>query len=78
MRTALRAARDRVLAAPANEVVGGRLADLVAYEARVANAHEWPIAASTVARFALYVALGLGSWVGAGIVQHGIESALRQ
>jgi hypothetical protein len=77
VRAALRAARDRVLAAPASEVAGGRLADLVAYETRVANAHEWPIAAATVVRFALYVALGLGSWVGAGIVQHGIESALR-
>ncbi len=32
VRGALRSARDRVLAAPANEVAGGRLADLVAIE----------------------------------------------
>ena len=77
VRAAIQTARDRVLDAPATDATGGRLADLIAYETRVANASEWPIAAPTVARFALYLALGLGSWVGAGIVQHGIETALR-
>ena len=77
VRAALRSARDRVFGAPAGEVAGGRLADLVAYEKRVAEASEWPMAASTLVRLSLYLALGLGSWVGAGIVQHAIESALR-
>jgi hypothetical protein len=73
---ALRGARERLFDAP-DATAGGRLADLLAYETRVAGAGEWPIAASTVARFALYVALGLGSWIGAGLVQHGIDTALR-
>lgn len=78
VRAALREARDRALAAgAADSPSGGRLADLVAYEQRVAGASEWPIEASTVVRFALFLALGLGSWVGAGLVQHGIEAALR-
>jgi hypothetical protein len=59
VRAAIRAARDRVLARDAGEVGGGRLGDLVAYEARVDAASEWPIATSTLLRFAFYLALGL-------------------
>jgi hypothetical protein len=70
-------ARDRVLARDAGEVGGGRLGDLLAYEARVDAASEWPIETSTLLRFAFYLALGLGSWVGAGLVQHFLETALR-
>jgi hypothetical protein len=78
VRAALREARDRALSPDAaDSPSGGRLADLVAYEQRVAAASEWPIETSTVVRFALFLALGLGSWVGAGLVQHGIEAALR-
>jgi hypothetical protein len=77
VRAAIRAARDRVLARDAGEVGGGRLGDLVAYEARVEAASEWPIETSTLLRFAFYLALGLGSWVGAGLVQHALETALR-
>jgi hypothetical protein len=75
VRSALLAARDAALcgdgAAPP-----GRLADLIAYEARVADASEWPLEASTVLRFALYLMLGLGSWIGAGLVQHLLEREL--
>jgi hypothetical protein len=75
VRTALRRARDAALA---DEPAGapGRLADLVAWEARVAAASEWPIEGSTMLRFGLYLALGLGSWVGAGLVQYALEQLL--
>ena len=76
-RRAIRSTRDHVLAAGSTELAGGRLADLVAYEARVAAASEWPIAGSTVVRLGLYLAIGLGSWVGAGLVQHLVETTLR-
>jgi hypothetical protein len=76
-RSAIRATRDQVLGADSRELAGGRLADLVAYEARVAAASEWPIGGSTVARLALYLTIGLGSWVGAGLVQHLVETTLR-
>jgi hypothetical protein len=70
---AVAALRERAIAADPREVAGGRLADLLAYEARVAGASTWPLESSTVARFGVYLALGLGSWVGAGLVQHALE-----
>jgi hypothetical protein len=78
VRAALLSTREAVLApAAAKDQTGGRLADLLAYEARVSEAREWPIDTSTVLRFAFYMTLGLGSWVGAGVVQHVIEKTLR-
>jgi hypothetical protein len=77
VRAALRLARDAVLAQGAPPFVGGRLADLIAYETRVEAASTWPIESSTLPRFGLYLALGMGSWVGAGLVQHLVETAFR-
>jgi len=77
VRAAIRSTRDRVLARDARELGGGRLSDLVAYEARLDAASEWPIETSTLLRFTFYLALGLGSWVGAGLVQHFVDTALR-
>jgi len=77
VRAALRATRDALLAPYAPPFAGGRLADLVAYENRVLAASTWPIESSTLPRLGLYLALGMGSWVGAGLVQHAVESALR-
>jgi hypothetical protein len=76
VRGALAAVREHVLGADPRGLAGGRLADLVAYEARVDAASTWPLEASTLARFGLYLALGLGSWVGAGLVQHFLERAI--
>lgn len=76
VRGALAGVRERAIAAGPGEVAGGRLADLVAYEARVDSAGTWPFETSTLVRFGLYLALGLGSWVGAGLVQHALERFL--
>ena len=38
---------------------------------------EWPIDLPTLGRFAAYVVLPLLGWVGAALVQHVLESALR-
>ncbi len=77
VRAALRQTRDAMLAPDAPHFAGGRLADLIAYETRIEGASTWPIEASTLPRFGLYLALGMGSWVGAGLVQHAVETALR-
>lgn len=76
VRGVLAAVREHALHAHPNDLAGGRLADLVAWEARVASSGEWPLEPTTLARFGLYLALGLGSWVGAGLVQHAIERAI--
>ena len=56
---------------------GGRLADLLAYEARIAAAREWPIDATTLLRFAVFLLLPLGSWLGSAVVGHAVEQLLR-
>lgn len=79
VRQAIREARDALLcdAGRTAEMAGGRLADLVAYEARIAGVREWPLDASTLLRWALYLALGLGSWLGGALVERLLEMALR-
>jgi hypothetical protein len=54
----------------------GHLADLVAYESRVASIATWPFDLSTLVRFALYVALGLGSWLGAAVVERFVDAVV--
>jgi len=46
-----------------------RLSALLALEARVEHAREWPLDMPTVFRFGLYLALPLGSWLGGAIVE---------
>jgi hypothetical protein len=69
-------ARQRTFAAPAAERAGGRLADLVAWEQRISAVGEWPFGGSTLLRFVLYTAIGLGSWLGAAFVERLLERAL--
>lgn len=69
VREQLRAQRSRLLGGEATSPQAGRLADLLTWEAWVAAAGEWPFGASTVVRLVLYVAIGLGSWVGAAAVE---------
>jgi hypothetical protein len=69
--------RERALTAPPEDVGGGRLADLVAWEQRIASGGELPFSGSMVLRFGLYTAIGLGSWLGAAFVERLLESALR-
>ena len=54
----------------------GRFADLAALEARLLALGEWPFDASTLLRFALYLALPLGSWAGGAVVERVLETLL--
>ena len=76
VRELLAGARKRTFGAPADEPGGGRLADLVAWEQRVSAVGEWPFGSSTLLRFVLYTAIGLGSWLGAAFVERLLERAL--
>jgi hypothetical protein len=76
-RDAIRAESEALLAARATSGPGpGRVADLLAWEARLDDAPTWPFDASTLVRFALYVTLGLGSWLGGAAVERLLEFAL--
>ena len=52
------------------------LADLIAYEARIEKVREWPFDAPTMLRFALYLAIPLGSWFGGALVERLLGAAL--
>lgn len=81
LRAALRAERERlqVVREPPTGHAGrgsGHLADLLAWEARVAAAREWPLDTSTLLRFALLLLLPLGSWLGSAFVERALDAAL--
>ncbi len=53
-----------------------RLAGLLALEARIAGVGEWPFDLGTFVRFALFLALPLGSWIAGALVERAVSSAL--
>jgi hypothetical protein len=52
------------------------LADLIEYRRLIEAVPEWPVEPALRARFLLYVALPLGSWLGGAIVELMIDAAL--
>jgi hypothetical protein len=74
---ALRLERERLLeAGPAADGPRPRMADLVAYRSLVQGIHEWPFDVSSVARFLLFGALGVGSWLGGALVERLLDVLL--
>jgi hypothetical protein len=67
--------RNRELAAESAEA-GGRLPGLLAYKHEIESVREWPFDAPTLARFFLYVAIPLGSWIGGALVERLLGAAL--
>jgi hypothetical protein len=49
---------------------------LVAYEGRVQAASTWPFDVGTYLRFGFCVTVGLGSWLGAALVECALGMAL--
>jgi hypothetical protein len=61
----------------AREGAGGHgLADLVAWRGLVESAREWPFDAPTLLRFALYLGIPLGSWLGGALVERVLDALL--
>ena len=56
---------------------GPALADLVAYEQRIADASTWAYETSTLVRAGLYALVGAASWVGAALVERGLDLLVR-
>jgi hypothetical protein len=65
--------RVRVLDDPERRRGGGHLADLLAYELRLASAREWPVDTTTLLRLAVFLLLPLGSWLGGALVEHAVD-----
>ena len=53
-----------------------RLANLVTYYQLIESTREWPIDATNLVRLALYLALGLGSWLGGALVERLLDGLL--
>ncbi len=53
-----------------------RLGKMRLLDARLESVREWPFDAPSLVRFALYVALGLGSWLGAAAVERLLDFIL--
>ena len=51
-------------------------AALLALRQQIQAAREWPIDVPAVLRLALYVGIGLGSWVGSAVVERLLGAAL--
>ena len=54
-----------------------RLDEWVAWEARIVAVPDWPLDAGSLARFALYLLIPLGSWSGGALVERGLDLLLR-
>lgn len=77
VRAALRSSRKGALASGPDDPAAARLGDLVAWEARIREVSEWPFDTPTLLRFALYVSVALGSWLGGALVERALDLALR-
>jgi hypothetical protein len=52
------------------------LTDWVAYRGLIESVREWPVDAPTLRRFALYLAIPLGSWFGGALVERMVDTLL--
>jgi hypothetical protein len=77
VRTAIRRERDaRIEPGSGWQPSDARLSDLIVYEGRIASVNTWPFDVSTLLRFSLFLALGVGSWLGGAIVERLLGLAL--
>lgn len=74
VRDEMRAVREQIASGQKGD--RAHLDELVAWEARIQSVHEWPVDASTYARFALYLLIPLGSWAGGALVERIVDSVL--
>ncbi len=74
----VRRERARILESdgPDAEAAAGTLPGLLAYKQFVESVREWPIDSSTLLRFALYLGLPIGSWLGGALVERLLDLVL--
>lgn len=76
VRTELARLKEQVLEGIGGGEAAQRLSGLVAYEARVERASEWPLDLPTLGRFTLYLGIPLLSWVGGALVERVVDVVL--
>jgi hypothetical protein len=71
----IRTAQEGVLGPGADASPDGaaRLSSLLALKGHIESVREWPFDLPTLARFALYVGIGLSSWLGAALVERFLD-----
>jgi hypothetical protein len=70
----LREEREALLAGGPTRA--GRVADLVAWRGLLEGVAEWPVTLPILLRSALFVAIGIGSWLGGALVERSLEALL--
>ena len=53
-----------------------KLSTLLALETRIQAVKEWPFDASSISKFAFYISIGLGSWIGAALVEKLLDKVI--
>ena len=74
----IREAQEPVIAARPGEAAdfAAHLHALLALRAQIEQARDWPWDVSTLLRFAFYVAIGVGSWLGGALVERVVDVVL--
>jgi hypothetical protein len=52
------------------------IAEIIAYRSMIENIRNWPFDNPTIIRFALYLFIPLGSWLGGALVERGLDLLL--
>ena len=77
MRSEIRRDREAVAALGSEaDAAARRLPGLLAFEARIAAAREWPFDAATLRRFGILLLLPVLSWLGGALVERGVDQIL--
>lgn len=66
----------RLKSAEDDDVALAKIGGLLALEARIQAAREWPIDFSTVGRLAFYLAIPLVSWIGGALMERAVDAAI--
>ena len=70
VRAAIARTRNAAFVGAAGAAEGATgLGGLLAFERRIADVYEWPFNVGTFVRFVTFVALPLGSWIAAALVE---------
>jgi hypothetical protein len=59
-----------------DDVALAKMGGLLALEARIQAAREWPIDFSTIGRLAFYLAIPLVSWIGGALMERAVDAAI--